>query len=456
MKFSATVILALTGLALHAAAAGRALKSRKGKDTEQQWNECVLSPSVCTASPSGCDCSVSPISPQRRETFSEENLFSLIEEEEREELMKSSLDQLKKLKEQTPAGPAGTAGHVQAVVKSLFSKERGERIMSSLGQLKTPAGPAERVQAVVESLSSEEFKELMKSSFSQLKKQKEQTPAGRAGRVQAAESLLSSMEEEEEAWAHPSKEATLLAANPGIWTVDSFLTEEQSDRLLAIIKKNGYEKGMFGPCTDESLMKKGHPHYETTNKLCFKMSSETLYNELFFKKSQIIDKDVNKGYIRDKGDCGEAPCSAETDPEDGIFLDSIFSKIKALWETDVNPRPHVSVVLSTGTSTPLRVHDDSGILLSSVLYLTDGGASTIFPNAGVTIEPKKGKLATWLNMRKDGVRMNRTAKHGVQAHPGSAGERATVNIFIRDLSPKEFVAAQEDHRRSLLESDTTI
>ena len=122
----------------------------------------------------------------------------------------------------------------------------------------------------------------------------------------------------------------------------------------------------------------------------------------------------------------------------------------------MNPRPHVSVVLSTGTSTPLRVHDDSGILLSSVLYLTDGGASTIFPNAGVTIEPKKGKLATWLNMRKDGVRMNRTAKHGVQAHPGSAGERATVNIFIRDLSPKEFVAAQEDHRRSLLESDTTI
>mmetsp|Transcript_59547 Transcript_59547/g.176576 ORF Transcript_59547/g.176576 Transcript_59547/m.176576 type:complete len:405 (-) Transcript_59547:222-1436(-) len=263
-----------------------------------------------------------------------------------------------------------------------------------------------------------------------------------------------SQQEEAAPWAYPSTDKSILLANdPGIWIVENFLTDEQSDALLKIVKKNGYDKGMFGPCTNAELQEKGHPHFESSSKVCFKMSNETLHNEIHFKKSQLADKaSVNKGYLELKGRCGQSSCSAKTDPEDGEVLESIFSNIKSLWSTDHNPRPHVSVVLATGTAPPLRVHDDTGILVSFVLYLTDGGASTVFPNAGVTINPKKGALATWLNVRKDGS-LNTMAAHGVQAHPGFAGERATINIFFRDLTPDEFVISQEDYRRSITNSE---
>ena len=225
--------------------------------------------------------------------------------------------------------------------------------------------------------------------------------------------------------------------------VDNFLTEEESDALLKMIKKNGYDKGMFGPCTNAVLRKNGHPHFESSNKLCFKMSNETLHNEMHFKMLQSTDKgDANQGNLPFYGDCGDSPCSAKTDPQDARMLESIFSKVRALWSTTRNPRPHASAVLLTGTSPPLQPHQDNGNLISFVLYLTSGGASTVFPKAGVTITPQKGALAFWLNTLQDGS-INPMATHAVQAHPGYAGERATVNMFIRDVTPDEFLMSQK-------------
>ena len=249
-------------------------------------------------------------------------------------------------------------------------------------------------------------------------------------------------------WASPSSEkAALLASDPGIWTVDNFLTNEESNKLIDMLKKNGHEKGLFGPCSDPELQEEGHPHFESPNRHCFKMSPETLHNELFYKKAQLADPDsVHKGHLAfDSYDCGESGCSAETDPEDGAFLASIMTKVKDLWSTDVNPRPHVSVVLVTGTAMPLQLHDDTDILASFVLYLSNGGAATVFPEAGVTIVPRKGTLAMWLNMDENGD-MNPMAQHAVQAHPARAGERMTVNIFIRDVTPEEFLISQDRRR----------
>lgn len=254
----------------------------------------------------------------------------------------------------------------------------------------------------------------------------------------------SQVEQDRAPWASPSSDkAALLASDPGIWMVDDFLTNEESDKLIGMIKKHGYEKSMFGPCSDPKLQAKGHPHFETPNRLCFKMSPKTVHNELFYKKAQIADAEsVHQGHLDFEGyDCGESGCSAKTDPEDGAFLASIMTKVKDLWSTNVNPRPHVSVVHVNGTALPLRTHDDSGILVSFVLYLTNGGAATVFTKAGVTIVPRKGALAMWFNMDENG-NMNPMAQHAVQAHPGSAGERVTMNIFIRDVTPEEFLVSQ--------------
>ena len=245
-------------------------------------------------------------------------------------------------------------------------------------------------------------------------------------------------------WVSPSfDKAALLASNPGIWMVDDFLNDKESDKLIGMIKKNGYEKSMFGPCSDPKLQAQGHPHYETPNRQCFKISPETVHNELFYKKAQLENtENVHRGILDFEAyDCGKSGCSAKTDPEDGAFLASIMAKVKDLWSTNVDPRPHVSIVHVNGTVMPLRTHHDSSILVSFVLYLTDGGAATVFTKAGVTIVPRKGTLAMWLNMDENG-NMNPLSEHAVQAHPGRAGERLTMNIFIRDVTPEEFLASQ--------------
>jgi hypothetical protein len=74
-----------------------------------------------------------------------------------------------------------------------------------------------------------------------------------------------------------------------------------------------------------------------------------------------------------------------------------------------------------------------------VVYLSDGGAATLFPNIGLSIVPKKGMVATWLNMDKEGNH-NPKADHAVQAHPMIAGER-TIVIFSFDESAFEEFAS---------------
>jgi len=87
----------------------------------------------------------------------------------------------------------------------------------------------------------------------------------------------------------------------------------------------------------------------------------------------------------------------------------------------------------------MHLHYDKRAI-TFLVYLTDGGAGTVFPNANVTIVPQKSHAYTWLNYDANG-RRNPMADHAVQAHPSGAGERLIVSFEIR-ASPDQFVASQ--------------
>ena len=106
--------------------------------------------------------------------------------------------------------------------------------------------------------------------------------------------------------------------------------------------------------------------------------------------------------------------------EDADFIISLQDKAKAMWDTDIElTHPYAKFQRTSGGTTPMHLHHDKRAM-TFLMYLTDGGAGTIFPNANVTIVPKKGPAFTWLNYDKDG-RRNTMADHAVQAHPESAG-----------------------------------
>ena len=65
-------------------------------------------------------------------------------------------------------------------------------------------------------------------------------------------------------------------------------------------------------------------------------------------------------------------------------------------------------------------HADPQLLTFNV-YLSDGGANIIFPNADVQVTPKAGMALTYINLHKGGYR-NHMADHAVQAHPENVVE----------------------------------
>jgi hypothetical protein len=84
----------------------------------------------------------------------------------------------------------------------------------------------------------------------------------------------------------------------------------------------------------------------------------------------------------------------------------------------------------------MQLHADGQTAISFVLYLSDGGASTLFPLANDLANiPKKGSALTWLNVN-DGGNLNPKAFHAVQAQPASAGERNIMLLQI-DLDPSK-------------------
>ena len=214
---------------------------------------------------------------------------------------------------------------------------------------------------------------------------------------------------EVEPWAFPMIEgATLLASDPGIWSIDEFLTQEESDKLLELMKRNGQDKGLFGPCTHKSHSTNPHPN---ENKVCFKISTEHAC----------------------EGPYNYSDCDAEVDPQDSALVDTIIKRFNSMWSVPVESQSYLKFHHSQGDTPPVDLHLDAKVSISFVLYLQDGGAATWFPFAnnddGLSYVPKKGSALAWLN-----VHSNRsiipTAYHAVQAHPASMGERSVALLMV--------------------------
>ena len=107
-----------------------------------------------------------------------------------------------------------------------------------------------------------------------------------------------------------------------------------------------------------------------------------------------------------------------------------------MWPTiKLDPYPYAKFQLSEGEkgTPPVDLHTDNEKIVSFILYLTDGGAQMIFPNANVSVTPKKGTAHTWLNGYETGSR-NPMSDHAVQAHPSTHSGRL---VMLFEISTEE-------------------
>lgn len=219
-------------------------------------------------------------------------------------------------------------------------------------------------------------------------------------------------------WAIPSIDGGVeLASNPGIWSFDDFITEEEEATLLALVEKYGYELNMYGPCKHA----KRHPvnAHPSRGKICFMISPDNVC----------------------EGPYDISDCATKTHADDSEFVSYLLSKFKNMWSVPVEPYPYAKFQLSTGGTPPVDLHMDNEKSISFVLYLSDGGAKMIFPNANVTVTPKRRTAHTWLNMYSDGTR-NPLSDHAVQAHPKDADERL-VMLFEVPITPQKIIMASD-------------
>jgi len=206
-------------------------------------------------------------------------------------------------------------------------------------------------------------------------------------------------------------ESTLLASNPGIWSVANFISEDELDQILQMVEKYGTGHGLWGPCKNVSTQPiDAHP---VEGKGCFKISPESACeapHELF----------------------EFAECDRKTDPADSIFVADLISRFESMWPdlAHLPVNPFLMFQRSEGGTPPVDLHSDH-FFVTILLYLSDGGASTVFPRANVTITPEKGMATTFLNYDENGDRKPH-ADHAVQAHPANAGERL-VMLFSLEL-----------------------
>lgn len=201
-------------------------------------------------------------------------------------------------------------------------------------------------------------------------------------------------------------ESTLLASNPGIWSVANFVSEDELDRILQMVEKYGTGHGLWGPCKDpNSQFVNAHP---VEGKVCFKISHEYACEAPY--KSDL------------------ATCDTKTDPADSIFVADLISRFESMWSdlAHLTVFPFLKFQLSEGGTPPVDLHSDR-TFVTMVLNLSDGGASTVFPRANVTITPEKGMASTFIGTYENGYR-NPHADHAVQAHPANA-EKRLVMLF---------------------------
>ena len=225
-------------------------------------------------------------------------------------------------------------------------------------------------------------------------------------------------EEDPQPWGHPNTtmSGTMLAANPGIWLFEDFLNEDEIQGLLQLSKKYGDESEYYGPCQREGKIQlNAHPN---VGKTCFKISSQRVC----------------------EGPYQTSKCDGQTDAADRALIDSLIKKVQMVWSTNIDPYPYIKFQRTNGGTTPMHLHYDRRTI-TFIMYLSEGGAGTIFPRVNVTIPPKVGMASTWMNYDRSGKR-NPQADHAVQAHPSSAGTRLTASIELRTKSPQQFLESQ--------------
>lgn len=69
-------------------------------------------------------------------------------------------------------------------------------------------------------------------------------------------------------------------------------------------------------------------------------------------------------------------------------------------------------------------------ILTMFFYLSDveRGGETDFPNAGLTIQPKKGKMVVWANVERNILKVSELAQHA--SKPVLAGQKVAANLWI--------------------------
>ena len=156
-----------------------------------------------------------------------------------------------------------------------------------------------------------------------------------------------------EPWLVPKIDgATLIAKNPGIWTIDDFLSEEEVDKFIEIMMRNG-EEGMFGPCTDAG--KNPMTSQPSTNKMCYMIGPENMC----------------------EGPYHYSTCSHKTKPDDGEFIKMIQDRAQGIMslqkEVDFEMKHSEFFKLhrATGNTPPQLLHEDSYDIISFLIYLSD-------------------------------------------------------------------------------------
>lgn len=198
-------------------------------------------------------------------------------------------------------------------------------------------------------------------------------------------------------WAHPNDtRAELLAANPGICKIADFA---ETDVVSTMIKTFDNDE-RFERCV-------GSAHEHLPCKTCFRLSLEN---------------------------CVEDECTIVAD---------LLDQIRSLWPSKSVQRDYFYVQRYEPDCAPTLVHKDitendmeKSATATQVFYLSNGSGSVYFPNVdndskddGLTIEPERGTLLTWLNVHPDGSH-NDAAWHGIQATPKDADIRYALTYRI--------------------------
>ena len=226
-------------------------------------------------------------------------------------------------------------------------------------------------------------------------------------------------EDEDVAYKNNNMTVKLLAKNPGLWTIENFLTSDEVDRYIELMDKNGNGKGMYGSCNDPR--KEYLTSQPSLNKVCFMIG---------------VTKQCEGPYQ-------VSTWEHDVDPDDGMFVRKIQQRATNIMTVaskeviGLGPKltadPYMRTAVALGGTPPQLLHDDTHDVVTFLIYLTDGGAKTIFPEPNVEIEPKGGMAVTWINVDTDGYELQRSF-HAVQAHIGPDPRMITRVSFPRELN----------------------